>query len=29
VVVVMQIEQGAVHVEQDGIDITPGQGGHS
>ncbi|MNP19430.1 hypothetical protein D3C76_1119560 [compost metagenome] len=28
VVVEMQVEQGAVHVEQDGIDLGPGQAWH-
>ncbi|MNY24107.1 hypothetical protein D3C86_1578030 [compost metagenome] len=29
VVVVVQVEQGAVHVQQNGVDITPGNGRHT
>ncbi len=29
VVVEVQVEQGAVHVQQDGVDLVPGQCGHA
>lgn len=28
VVVEVQVEQGAVHIQQDGVDLVPGQWGH-